>query len=53
MADDRSASEEPGAPQPPGACPLRGALLPGFEADFAVWDRPFSALRELIGTAAD
>ena len=28
--------------------PTRGAISPGFKADLAIWERPFSQLRQLI-----
>jgi N-acetylglucosamine-6-phosphate deacetylase len=28
--------------------PVRGAIAPGFQADLAIWERPFSQLRQLV-----
>ena len=28
--------------------PARGAIAPGFQADLAIWERPFSLLRQLL-----
>ena len=31
-----------------GSVPTRGAIAPGFQADLAIWERPFGELRQLL-----
>jgi N-acetylglucosamine-6-phosphate deacetylase len=48
VAGDAPAQSQPAPVQSTRPVPVRGAIAPGFQADLAIWERPFSQLRQLV-----